>query len=100
MQVAIELPEDIAQDLRAKWQDLPRHTLEALALEGYRTGALTESQVRRVLGFETRWQVNTFLRERGVFYGYTTSEIDQEIDANEHLLASQERDRPLYRSYR
>lgn len=31
-QVAIELPEDIAEGLRAKWKDLPRHTLEALNL--------------------------------------------------------------------
>ena len=91
MRVAIELPEDVAQDLRAKWQDLPRHTLEAVAIEGYRSGALTESQVRRVLGFETRWQVNSFLRERGVYYNYTPSEIDQEIDANERLLAESER---------
>jgi hypothetical protein len=94
MQVAIELPEDIAQELRAKWNDLPRHTLEALALEGYRSGALTESQVRRVLGFETRWQVNAFLRERGVYYNYTPSEMDQEIAANERLLAPPDSDRP------
>ena len=93
MQVAIELPDDVVRDLRAKWQDLPRHTLEAVALEGYRSGALTESQVRRVLGFETRWQVNSFLRERGAYYTYTPAEIDQEIDANERLLASRESDR-------
>jgi len=34
MQVALELPEDIAAGLQAKWKDLPRHALEALALEG------------------------------------------------------------------
>lgn len=90
MQVAIELPEDIARELRAKWQDLPRHTLEALAVEGYRSGALTESQVRRVLGLETRWQVNSFLRERGVFYNYTPSEMNEEIAANERLLGPPE----------
>jgi len=86
MQVAIELPEDIAEDLRAKWKDLPRHLLEAIALEGYRSGALTESQVRRLLGFGSRLEVNSFLRDRGVYYNYTTSEIDQEIETNELLL--------------
>jgi hypothetical protein len=86
MQVAIELPEDIGQELRAKWQDLPRHALEALALEGYRSGALTESQVRRLLGFDTRWQANSFLRERGVYYNFTPSEMNEEITANEQLL--------------
>jgi hypothetical protein len=92
MQVAIELPEDIAHDLRAKWKDLPRHALEAIALEGYRSGALTESQVRRVLGFETRLEVNSFLRDRGVYYNYSPSELDQEIETNERLLEARERE--------
>jgi len=86
MQVAIELPEDIAESLRAKWKDLPRHTLEALALEGYRSGVLTESQVRRVLGFRSRMEVNSFLRDHGIYYDYTPSEIDREITTNERLL--------------
>jgi Uncharacterised protein family (UPF0175) len=90
MQVAIELPEDIAESLRAKWKDLPRHALEALALEGYRSGALTESQVRRVLGFRSRMEVNSFLREHGMYYDYTPSEIDREIRTNERLLEQTE----------
>lgn len=90
MQVAIELPEDIAEGLRAKWKDLPRHTLEALALEGYRSGALTESQIRRILGFRTRMEVNSFLRDHGIYYDYTPAEIDQEIRTNERLLGPRE----------
>ena len=89
---AIELTEDIAEDLRAKWNDLPRHALEAIALEGYRSGALTESQVRRVLGFETRLEVNSFLKDRGVYYNYSPSELDQEIETNERLLEARERE--------
>ncbi len=92
MQVAIELPEDIAEGLQAKRKDLPRQALEALALEGYRSGVLTESQVRRMLGFQTRLEVNTFLRDRGVYYNYTPAEIDQEIRTNERLLECQERE--------
>jgi len=86
MQVAIELPDDIAEGLRARWEDLPRQALEAIALECYRSGALTESQVRRVLGFETRLEVNSFLKDRGVYYNYPYSEIDQEIRTNERML--------------
>jgi Uncharacterised protein family (UPF0175) len=92
MQVAIELPEDIAEGLRSKWKDLPRHTLEALALEGYRSGALTESQVRRVLGFKTRLEVNTFLRDHGLYYNYSPAEVDQEIRTNERLLQPNDRE--------
>ena len=90
MQIGIELPEDIAEDLQAEWKDLPRHALESIALEGYRSGALTESQVRRVLGFETRLEVNSFLRNHGVYYNYEPSEIDEEIRRNERLLEQTE----------
>jgi len=94
MQIGFELPEDIAEHLQAEWKNLPRHALEALALEGYRSGALTESQVRRVLGFETRLEVNSFLRDHGVYYSYTPSEIEEEITANERLLKGTETPHP------
>ena len=45
MNIAIELPADIAQHLEAQWGDLARHALEAVAIEGYRSGALTTAQV-------------------------------------------------------
>jgi hypothetical protein len=41
MQITIELPEDIVAGLESKWKDLPRAALESLALEAYRSRALT-----------------------------------------------------------
>jgi hypothetical protein len=58
MQITLELPDDIVQELRSKWKDLPRAALESLALEAYRSHALTTAQLRRFLGFETRMQVD------------------------------------------
>ena len=54
MQITIELPEDIAVGLESRWKDLPRATLESLALEAYRSRALTAAQLRRLLVFETQ----------------------------------------------
>jgi len=48
MQITIELPEDIAVGLESKWKDLPRAALESLALEAYRSCALTAAQLRRL----------------------------------------------------
>lgn len=62
-------------------------TLEALALEGYCTGSLSEYQVGRLLHFESRMQVNQFLKDRGAHYEYSQQELEQEIEANERLLA-------------
>ena len=68
MQITLELPEDIAQGLGSRWKDLPRAALESLALEeAYRSHALTAAQLRRLLGFETRMQVDAFLKEHEVY---------------------------------
>jgi hypothetical protein len=49
MLITFELPEDIAQGLETKWTDLPRVALESLALEAYRSSALSAAQLCRLL---------------------------------------------------
>ena len=71
--------------LESHWRDLPRHVLEALAVDGYRTGALTESQVRRLLGLETRFQVHALLKERRVPLRYTEADLDDDLAAHREL---------------
>ena len=66
MQITLELPEEIAQGLETMWRDLPRAALESLALEAYRSRALTAAQLRRLLGFQTRMQVDAFLKQHEV----------------------------------
>jgi len=79
MQITIELPEDIAVGLQSKWKDLPRAALESLALEAYRSRALTAAQLRRLLVFETQMQVDAFLREHEIFdYSAADFERDRE----------------------
>ena len=65
--------------------DVSRCALEALAVEGYRTGALGETQVKRLLGFETRFQVHALLKEHGVPYRYSKAEIESDLDAHRDL---------------
>ena len=77
MQITLELPEDIAQGLESKWKDLPRAALESFALEAYRSRALTASQLRRLLGFETLMQVDAFLKEHEI-YDYTVADFEQD----------------------
>jgi len=75
----IELPADIAAGLEFKWKDLPRAALERLALEAYRSRALTAAQLRRLLVFETRMQVDALLKEHEIFdYSAADFELDRE----------------------
>src|SRR5208283_2948201 len=46
--------------------DLPRAALEAIALETYRERKLSTAQLRRLLGYQTRMEVDGFLKEHGV----------------------------------
>jgi hypothetical protein len=80
----MQLPEDIAQGLESKWKDLPRATLESLALEAYRSQALTAAQLRRLLGFETRIQVDAFLKEHDV-YDFTVADFEQDRETLRQL---------------
>ena len=84
MQITLELPEDIAKGLGTRWKDLPRAALESLALEAYRSQALTAAQLRRLLGFETRMQADAFLKEHEI-YDYTVADFEQDRETLRQL---------------
>ena len=79
--ITLELPEDVAQTLSAQsGRDPGREALEAIALEGYRSRRLTPSQVRRMLGFETRMRLHDFLHEHGVDPDYTQADLNLDLE--------------------
>jgi predicted HTH domain antitoxin len=85
MEVTISLPEDISESLQGRWGNVPRHALEAIAVEGYRTGALTETQVRRLLGLETRFEVHGLLKEHKVPLRYTQADLEEDLASHRSL---------------
>jgi hypothetical protein len=90
MQITLELPEDIAQGLESRWKNLPRAALESLALEAYRSHTLTAAQLRRMLHFETRMQVDAFLKDREI-YDYTAADFEQDRDTLRQLRVDESR---------
>jgi hypothetical protein len=84
MQITMELPEDIAGELESRWRDLPRAALESLALEAFRSRALTAAELRRLLVFETRMQVDAFLKEHEV-YDFTAADFEQDRETLRQL---------------
>jgi len=88
MQVTFNIPDDLASELLAAGKDPSRSALEAIAVEGYRTGRLTESEVRRLLGYETRMEVHALLAEHDICLRYTADHLDQDIAASDRLHAS------------
>jgi len=85
MEVAIHVPDDIAQCLQQKWGgDMPRHVLESVALECFRARILGESQLRRLLGFATRFEVHAFLKEHETPF-YTLEDLEQDRQTLDRL---------------
>ncbi len=77
MNVTISLPENIEQHLKIEWgADLSRRALEALAIEGYRTEALSIGQVAEILGMSIN-DADGFLKERGVDSLITIEDFEQ-----------------------
>lgn len=85
MQVTVDVPEDILRALEVQWPHLSRQALEAIAVEGYRTGAFTENQVRRLLGLESRFEVHALLKEHRVPLRYTADDVEDDKRAHREL---------------
>ena len=85
MDITISLPDDIAQRLREKHPDLARYVLECLALECYRSQIVGEEDVRRLLGFTSRFEVHALLKQRGVPLHDTLEDLEADGETHRRL---------------
>jgi hypothetical protein len=67
MQVQFDVPENVARQYAADPGGVTRAALEALAIEGVRSGKLTIFQARQMLGIPSRYEMDGFLKAHGVF---------------------------------
>ena len=81
-QLMIELPDELSAALAGPGGDLTRAAYEALALEAYREPKLSTAQLRRVLGYETRMEVDGFLKDHGVELEYTMEDLERDRAAH------------------
>jgi hypothetical protein len=78
MDVMVYIPDDLAGRLSAAGADLPRRALEALAAEEYRHDRLTKPELQRLLGIETSFELDAFLKAHDVFIDYTREDAERE----------------------
>jgi predicted HTH domain antitoxin len=79
MEVLLTVPDDIVERLHLRSEDLPRHALESLAAESYRAGLLSSAEVQRMLGFETRFETDAFLKERRAYLDYNEDDLERDL---------------------
>lgn len=80
MEVTLELPEELARLLGENAGGLRRAALEALTLEGLRSGKLTVSQARRLLGITSRYEMDGFLKSHGIFLPLSIEDVERDAD--------------------
>ena len=85
MKVTIDLPDDVSAALEGRWDNVPKRALEAVAVEAYRTGVLTEIQIRRLLQLESRFQVHELLKEHRVPLRYSEADLQEDLQVQREL---------------
>jgi len=82
MEITVHLPDDFAQN-----PEPGRAALESLAIEGYRTGALSHYQASQLLGL-TAFEFDAFLKERRIYdHAYGVDDLDEDCETLRQLRA-------------
>lgn len=91
IEVRLTIPENVAASIQngQNGGELSRRILEMTALEGFKSGQLTSTQLQQMLGFESRFEVDGFLKEHGVFFDYSPEDLAHEEETSQRLFATQ-----------
>jgi len=85
MTLTVDIPDDLAIQLTKAGGDLSRRALEALAAEEYKHDRLSEPELQRLLGIETSFQLDEFLKAHDVWIEYTREDAERERQSLERL---------------
>ncbi|MGH9572578.1 MAG: UPF0175 family protein [Candidatus Acidiferrales bacterium] len=88
MRITLDIPDEIVEQVAARGTDPARVALEALALEGYRSEKLSETAVKRMLGFDSRLQVHAFLKDHGAYLQYGIDDLQHDIEISRQFVAA------------
>lgn len=88
MILTMKIPDELAHDLGAGFENLGLAALEALAAEAYEKDVLSLEQVRRMLELESNWEAQEILCRHGVWPGQTAGEILDDADTSARFRAA------------
>lgn len=79
--VTVSLPDDLAE---LDSSVVSRDVYEQVVAEGYRTGRLGPVQVRKLLGFGSRFETEDFLHRMGAMV-YTVEDLESDLQGMRDL---------------
>jgi hypothetical protein len=84
MNITVPIPDALAARLGTV-DAVTRRVLEAFALEEYRACRLTNLELRELLGMETRYEMDGFLKAHGVYEDTTLEDIQEQVRVMQRL---------------
>jgi predicted HTH domain antitoxin len=81
MNIEVTIPDEIFEESQSK---LSRYVLEQIAVNGYQADSLSAVQVRKLLGFSSRFETEEFLHQHNAF-GYTKEDLENDLQTLKDL---------------
>lgn len=78
MTVTLTIPDVLAASLNRVEPALPRVLLDGFAVEAYRQGMLSASEVRVLMGHDSRWETEDFLAAHEAWPGTTAAQVAED----------------------
>lgn len=85
MHLDVEIPDYLAGRMGASRIDLSRRALEAFALEEYKSERISKAELRELLGIETRYELDGFLKAHDVWINYSIDDAHRDAAMLERL---------------
>ena len=85
MQITVEIPDELASPLVPAGQDPSRAALEAIGIEAYREHRITGYQLQKLLGIESRYELDGLLKQHQIWLEYSIEDFERERELGERL---------------
>lgn len=85
MQVTVEIPDRIAQQIDETEGQLSRRLLELIVADAYSSGKINTAEVRQMLQLPTRLAAHAFLKDMGVYLNYDRTELERDLQTLKEL---------------
>ncbi|HKS24573.1 MAG TPA: UPF0175 family protein [Thermoanaerobaculia bacterium] len=89
MKVSLEVPESLVERLGGSAADLSRAALEALAVEAYRQRRITRHELQQLMGIESFYEMEVFLKQHEVPLDYSIEDLKADIETSARLREKQ-----------
>jgi hypothetical protein len=86
MQITIEIPDELVEQLQVDRPSLERQLLEALVVQGYQFEQLSSAEVGRILDLPSRLAIDAFLKQHHADLHHDENDLEQDLAALDRVL--------------